>query len=187
MTGLLIDNWMLQDVNQALEKGLSDEGAGEIVIDLQNGTHDFHDIPHSVFQLDSLLSLLVNIVLGDQLTIDKDFTYVWENGHKSLKGLKKAGILLPFDFLSSEELIAEPRKTIVEELCVTKSILAVQRANERAWVERQVVEDDHMSSLVWGAAGYLARSHVYEIPYLVAHLDKLSFVKPNMLRLIAML
>jgi hypothetical protein len=55
---------------------------------------------------------------------------------------------------------------IVDRLCVTQSILAVQRENERLWEERRESKDEHMSQLVWGSAGYLARSHVYETPYL---------------------
>ena len=166
MTTLLIDNWLLQDVNQALEQGLSEDNASEIKIDSKNDTHDFRVMPQAVFQLDALLSLLVNIVLRDQLIVDDRFTYVWDGGHKSLKTLKTAGVLSPFDFLTSEDLIAGPRKTIVDELCVTSSILAAQKANERSWEELREPKDNYMSSLVWGTAGYLARSHVYKTPYL---------------------
>jgi hypothetical protein len=165
-TRLLIDNWMLQDVNEALQVGLSEEDTGEIVIDFQKGMHNFNFMPHAVFQIDALLALLVNIVLRDALIVDNRFTHVWENGHESLRNLKYAGILNPFDFLSSEELIAEPRKVIVNRLCVTQSILTIQRKNERLWEEKRESKDEHMSQLVWGSAGYLARSHVYETPYL---------------------
>lgn len=32
---LIIDNWMLQDINQAFEQGLSPEEGGEMVIDIK--------------------------------------------------------------------------------------------------------------------------------------------------------
>ncbi|MFC2048320.1 hypothetical protein ACFLSK_02685 [Chloroflexota bacterium] len=163
---LLIDNWMLQDINEAMQVGLSEEDAREITIDLQQGTHNFQFMPHAVFQIDSLIALLVNIVFRDELIVDDRFTYVWENGHESLRNLKNTGILNPFDFLSSEESIAEPRKVIVNRLCVTQSILDIQRENERSWEENRESKDKYMSQLVWGGAGYLARSHVYETPYL---------------------
>jgi hypothetical protein len=165
-TKIIIDNWMLQDVNQALERGLSGDSSGEILIDILNDSHDFNSMPHAVFQIDALLSLLTNIVLRDHLIVDDKFTYVWENGHESLQTLRSAAIINTFDFLSSEELIAGPRKIIVDELCVTQSIRAVQRKNERFWEEKRKSADEHMSQLVWGTAGYLARSHVYETPYL---------------------
>lgn len=165
-TKILIDNWMLQDVNQALEKGLSGDFSGEIFVDTLNDTHDFNSMPHAVFQIDALLSLLTNIVLRDHLIVDDKFMYVWESGHKSLRTLRSAQIIKPYDFLSSEEKISGPRKIIVDELCVTKSIRTVQRKNERFWEERRQSADEHMSALVWGSAGYLARSHVYETPYL---------------------
>jgi len=165
-TKILIDNWMLQDVNQVLEKGLSGDNSGEISIDTLHDRHDFNSTPHAVFQIDALLSLLTNIVLRDHLIVDDKFTYVWESGHGSLQSLRSAAIIKPYDFLSSEEKISGPRKIIVKELCVTKSIRDVQRKNERFWEETGQSADEHMSALVWGSAGYLARSHVYETPYL---------------------
>ncbi|MFC2015157.1 hypothetical protein ACFLUP_04115 [Chloroflexota bacterium] len=66
---LLIDNWMLQDINEILEDGLSGENVGEIAIDFKQGTHDFNFMPHAVFQIDSLIALLVNIVFRDELIV----------------------------------------------------------------------------------------------------------------------
>jgi len=165
-TSLIIDNWMLQDVNAALQGGLSGEPSGEIVLDVQRGTHDFVFVPHAVFQIDALLTFLVSIVFRDILVVDGGFTHVWDKGSPSLLDLRQNGILHPFDFLRAEDAIAEPRKVIVDRLCVTKSILDIQRANERSWQMNEESEDKGMSQLVWGAAGYLARSHVYETPYL---------------------
>lgn len=165
-TRLLIDNWMLQDVNESLQEGLSSEPVGEIAINLQNGTHNFNFMPQAVIQIDALLALLVNIVLRDVLIVDINFTDVWKNGDESLVNLNRLGILNAIDFSSSEKSIAEPRKVIVDRLCITPSILAIQRENERVWNERRESGDKHMSQLVWGSAGYLARSHVYETPYL---------------------
>jgi hypothetical protein len=163
---LIIDNWTLQDVNQAFQQGLSAEEMGEIVIEIKKDSHDFRFMPKAVFQIDALLTLLVNIVLRDCLIVDDRFTYSWDKGNKSLQELKDRKILIPFDFLSSEEIIAGPRKVVVEELCVTRTIREIQRANEISWEMRGKSADAHMSQLVWGCAGYLARSHVYEAPYL---------------------
>lgn len=163
---LIIDNWMLQDANQAFEQGLSAEETGEIVIDVARNTHSFNFKPQAVLQVDAILALLVNIVLRDSLIVDDRFTYVWDKGSESLRKLRDAGIVSPFDFLSSEEILTGPREEIVNELCVTRSIRNIQKANERLWEQRREVEDEHMSQLVWGCAGYLARSHVYEAPYL---------------------
>lgn len=163
---LIIDNWMLQDINQAFEQGLSVEEGGEIVVDIKKDSHHFHYMPVAVLQIDALLMLLVNIVLRNGLIVDDRFTYVWDKGSESLQKLKGTNIINPFDFSSSEESIAEVRKAIVDELCVTRSIRTVQKANEILWERRGESFDDHMSQLVWGGAGYLARSHVYQTPYL---------------------
>jgi len=163
---LIIDNWMLQDINQAFEQGLSVEEGGEIVVDIKKDSHRFHYTPVAVLQIDALLMLLVNIVLRNSLIVDDRFTHVWDKGSGSLQKLKGTNIINPFDFSSSEESIAEVRKAIVDELCVTRSIRTVQKANEILWESRGESFDDHMSQLVWGGAGYLARSHIYQTPYL---------------------
>jgi len=163
---LIIDNWMLEDVNRVLQQGLSAEETGEIVIETKKDSHNFRFMPEAVFQIDALLMLLVNIVLRDCLIVDDRFIYGWDKGDKSLQELKDRKILIPFDFLSSEEIIAGPRKAVVEELCVTRSIRDIQIANEVSWETRRKSVDAHMSQLVWGGAGYLARSHVYQAPYL---------------------
>jgi hypothetical protein len=169
---LIIDNWMLQDVNQALERGLSLQEVGEIVVDVEKDSHRFRMMPHAVFQIDALLTLLVNIVLRDSLIVDDQWMHVWDKGDESLQKLKDTHIVDPFDFASAEEVIAEIRRAIVNELCVTQSIRNVQREYGVLWDERSesfdahTAEIAHMSALVWGGASYLALSHVHESPYL---------------------
>lgn len=104
---LIVDNWMLQDINQALEQGLSLQEVGEIVVDIKKDSHRFHMMPYAVFQIDALLTLLVNIVLRDSLIVDDQWIHVWDKGDKSLKKLKDTHIVKPFDFASAEEIIAE--------------------------------------------------------------------------------
>jgi len=51
MTDLIIDNWMLQDANVALELGLSLDTAAEIEIDAQHDKHSFRNIPYAFSKL----------------------------------------------------------------------------------------------------------------------------------------
>jgi hypothetical protein len=145
---------------------LCGEKTGEIIIDIKNNVHDFTSIPQAVVQIDALLTLLINIILRDRLIVDDRFTHVWDKGNESLSKLKDKHTINPFDFSRFEQIIEGPRKAIVEELCVTKSIRAIQKANEIIWETRGETFDDHMSQLVWGSAGYLARSNVFEAPYI---------------------
>jgi hypothetical protein len=165
MTDLIIDNWMLQDANVALELGLSPDTAAEIEIDAQHDKHSFRNVPYAVFQIDALLTLLVDIVFRDKLIVDDRYMSAWYPGAKSLASLKDNGIIVPFDFKKSEEKWADVIQSIVGDLCVTKSILKIQKKNEKVWNEYKESYDPHMSQLVWGTAGYLARSNVYHAPY----------------------
>ena len=163
---LVIDNWTLQDVNLAFEQGLSHETVDEILVDLKADSHDWKSVPHSVIQLEALLALLTNIVLRDSLIVDVEFSGAWDRGHDSIQALKDTCILTPLDFSACLNDITESRESILRQLCVTSSIREIQGANEALWRERHDTADPHMSALVWGGAGMLARSHVYGAPYL---------------------
>jgi len=60
--------------------------------------------------------------------------------------------------------MADVRQSIVGDLCVTKSILKIQKKNEKVWNEYKESYDRTCPSLC-GHRGILARSNVYHAPY----------------------
>jgi hypothetical protein len=57
------------------------------------------------------------------------------------------------------------REAIVDELCVTPTLKQAMQVVRDEWNVNQTSSDPHLSALVWGGAGMLARSHLTEIPY----------------------
>ena len=164
---MLIDNWLLQDVKELFEEGLSRSYADEIQISPDFLRHKLNKIPYAIIQIESLFSLVESVVFSDFLLLDSKWAWVWDSPSTlpSLKMLKDLEIITPFPFRERIEEIIEPRKVIVQELCVTTSLLDIQKANEKSWEEKGKVIDNYMSQIIWGGAGYLARSHIWKAPY----------------------
>lgn len=60
---LIFDNWTLQDVKDLYLSGLSDDSTSEIIIDEDNDSHSFQDIPKGFRQIEVLFSFLQKIFL----------------------------------------------------------------------------------------------------------------------------
>lgn len=165
---LIIDNWMLQDIRSMFQEGLSEEDDHEIVIHESRDQHLLSEVPLAAIQIEALLNLLVSIVLRDKLIVDSAWVHAWddENIPPAFSMLKDLAIVKSIPFRSYGESLWVPRRAIVKELCVTESLRQIQEENEQSWSRTGKAVDNRMSSILWGGAGYLARSQLYEAPYL---------------------
>ena len=163
--GIFIDNWTLQDVNDALEDGLPYSETTEIDIDTTAGAHFFNNTHLAIIYLDSLLSFLTNIVLREQLYVDENFLYTWHPDSGQLQRLTDDRIIVPQNFLADAEALPRIREEIVDRLCVTESIREITKRNQKEWRESRRQVDPFMSQIVLGGAGMLARSDLMETHY----------------------
>lgn len=164
-SSLIIDNWLLHDIGSSLTEGLSSDEASEIIIDKPADSHSVDTVSLAGIQVEALLEFLTNIVFRDNLIVDANFVSAWQPFGESFEKLSKAGILRPLEFLKDEDNLEEPRKHVVDSLCVTSTLRKEQRLNEVSWQTKKVANDNYMSAVIWGTAGMLARSHVFEAPY----------------------
>lgn len=164
-TSLMIDNWTLQDVEGVLSSGLGTKVVGHICISEDRLSHSFSPLPEGVHQIDALLTLITNLVCFDELSIDSEFLYTWEKDDAQLLPLKNLNIVVPEDFRSFGEDLFFLRETLVRELCVTPTLEAEMAAVQAAWKDKRAQINPHLSALVWGGAGMLARSNLCAKPY----------------------
>ncbi|MHB1140802.1 MAG: hypothetical protein ACYC1T_03445 [Sulfuricaulis sp.] len=162
---LIIDNWLLQDIGGCLAQGLSAESSSELIIDRGAGSHSIKEVSFAGVQVEALLGLLVDIVLRDALIVDSDFTGTWEHRAHLFAPLLSQDLIRALPFRIHAERLREPTKLIVGKLCVTTSLREAQKRNEESWKLRKIEDDKYMSAVIWGSAGMLSRSHVFEAPY----------------------
>jgi len=164
-TILMIDNWTLQDVENVLSDGVGTATVGEILISQDRLSHSFKELPEGVLQVDALLTLLTNLVCFDQLTVDSRFLYTWQQDEAQLLPLASLGVIAPQDYGSFGDDLNLLREAIVAELCVTPTLREEIAVVQAAWREDKSQANPHLSALVWGGAGMLARSHLSKTPY----------------------
>jgi hypothetical protein len=162
---LLVDNWLLQDVGNAFEDGLNNEEYDELVIDRAANCHSIRSVPTAGVRIEALLCFLLEIVLRDTLYIDSNFVSAWEESKSHFDSLLRSGLLRAVPFSEHEHLLAEPRSLVVQQLCVTSTLKEEQRKNEESWRVHRRAQNPYMSAVIWGTAGMLSRSHVFEAPY----------------------
>lgn len=164
-SALIIDNWLLQDIGNCLSSGLGRDSASEIVIDQQHNSHSILDVPLAGVQLEALLGLLVDIVFRDSLVVDSGFVESWTKHHVAFGPLLNSGLVRALPFSIHEDRLRDARRFLLDRLCVTSSLREEQRKNEESWAAGKGPTNEYMSAVVWGTAGMLSRSHVYEAPY----------------------
>ena len=161
----MIDNWTLQDVEDVLSNGLDPRTAGELALTPGRGRHTFSPVPAGVLQIDALITLLTNVVCFDSLTVDKRFIDTWQSDDAALLPLASLEIVTATDYSALGGELDTLREAIVDELCVTPSLKQAMQVVRAEWKISKTNSDPHLSALVWGGAGMLARSHLTEIPY----------------------
>lgn len=164
-SALIIDNWLLQDIGNCLSHGLDPDSASEIVIDRQHNNHSVLDVSEAGVQLEALLGLLVDIVFRDSLVVDSGFVDSWAEHQTAFAPLLNSGLVRALPFKAHKDPLREARQFVLDRLCVTPSLRDEQRRNEESWAAGKGAANAYMSAVIWGTAGMLGRSHVYEAPY----------------------
>ncbi len=164
-SALIIDNWLLQDIGNCLSSGLGSDSASEVVIDQQHNYHTVLDVPEAGVQLEALLGLLVDIVFRDSLIVDSEFVESWTEHQAAFSPLLNSGLVRALPFKAHEGRLTEAKRFVLDRLCVTPSLREEQGRNEESWAAGNGPANEYMSAVIWGTAGMLGRSHVYEAPY----------------------
>lgn len=164
-TGMMIDNWTLQDLGTCLVDGLDEDTTSELAIDVLHDSHSYRDVCRSGVQLEALIGLLTDIVLRDAILVDQKFSGTWARYGGVFDAVTGPGLLRPVDFLVRGDELRGPTKAIVDSLCVTATLRDAQRENEQSWEKIGKVVNRYDSQVLWGTAGMLSRSHVFEVPY----------------------
>lgn len=162
---LIIDNWLLQDIGETLTNGLEEGYASELVIEPDADSHSFRPISSGGVQIESLLGVLVDIVLRDSIVVDSDYTNTWSSYETLFAPLLGSGLIRSIPFNVREEDLAAARSFALRKLCITSTLRQEQKRNEESWAATHEAADPYLSTVIWGTAGMLGRSHVFEAPY----------------------
>ncbi len=162
---LLIDNWTLQAAERLLLDGCDAEESVTLSVDGTASNSEWVPKATATADLAALLRLLTDVITREHLLVDETFLSTWGREESPLIRLREseivAGHRVPAPPSEARALTAE----IIDDLCVTPSLKAAQRANQESWSSRRNIVNQPQSTILWGAAGYLMRSHYFGLPY----------------------
>jgi hypothetical protein len=173
---LLIDNWTLQHVAELLAQGFDEDTAHDMDFSKNGRRFKYKEIPENLLKIECLFQLLNGIVFADELMVDNKFVSAWEAGQE-LSSLRQEGIIVGKPFYDLAEKWIPAREIIARELCFCSMVRRVHDANVKQYGRDKTFADQLLSQIVWGGAGYLARSNFFQIPYLPYPLREKLFVK----------
>lgn len=161
---LLIDNLTLQDVGGTLTEGLGRARRAEITAGTKKAGYAVRAVPEAGIQVEALLQLLNVIVLQDELIVDAAFLNTWKEAETILGRLLTARIIVAQTFTEARQEWLPRREFAEQVLCFAPQLARDFGRYKEAFP--RVPPSAAMSTLVWGTAGMLARSHFIQAPYL---------------------
>ncbi|HGG57326.1 MAG TPA: hypothetical protein ENK31_05975 [Nannocystis exedens] len=160
---LLMDNMAHQYIGELFDAGPSDEVTHDLIIGDRIG---FASLPFVGVALDSLLSVLGNLVLHEKICVEERFVDAWAGWDSPLPGLASAGILRP---IPEPQELPKTRSALYQKLLVTPVLARTHKELRYAYSQPPMTQEKgYLSTIIWGGIGYLARSAQLGIPY-VAH------------------
>lgn len=172
--GVVADNWSLQEVSTLLVEGLEQDFNGEIII--QSNAHSYQSVSSAIIQSEALFDFLTDLLLRDEILVDDQYAYAWDDNSGPLLLAKNLGVVRPYNFKVDFKKIEGPRNVIVERLCATDTLKLAHEENVRGWNLYKETPDQLLSQTLWGGAGMCARSFVFEKSYTPHPLRKRLFL-----------
>ncbi|MBZ0207257.1 MAG: hypothetical protein K8H89_13095 [Flavobacteriales bacterium] len=163
MNAVILDNWTLQTIGELFDHGYDKRSTQALVV--KGKQHGYEPAVIGDLQLMALVDMLSNILLRDKLSLDAGFVHAWQPFRELFQPLDDARMFKLTKPPTKGSAIADGTAFIVKQLCVTSSLKRIQSVNERHFEEHQESKYPYQSQLVWGSAGMLSRSNVFDAPY----------------------
>lgn len=163
MNPVILDNWTFQTIGELFEGGLSQKHTKALVV--KGNKHAYEAARIADLQMKALVDLLTNIILRDEFKIDEGFVHAWSPFAELFAPVLEADLITFTDPPKHGEDIANGTAFIVKQLCVTSSLKRIQSINENHFAAHKSSKYPYQSQLVWGTAGMLSRSNVFNAPY----------------------
>lgn len=163
MNHAVLDNWTFQTIGELYDGGYSSRTERALVV--SSRSHVYETVSSGELQLQALIDLLTNIILRDKLKVDAAFVHAWQPFREIFEPIQDARLIGLTAPPKTGSAIANGTAFIVPQLCVTSSLKKIQTVNEKHYENHGESKYKFQSQIVWGAAGMLSRSHVFDAPY----------------------
>jgi len=173
---VISDNWSLQNISEMLVNGLEKTNTHFINIDSIAGKYEFKEIPSAIVTIEAFFDFITDIILRDQILVEENFVNAWKNNGSALNKAAEAAVIRGYSFRNDFEKLVEPREEFIRRLCITEDLRQHHEENRLGWNNNKHTPHGYLSQTLWGGAGMLARSFVYERGYTPHPVRKRLFI-----------
>ena len=164
-SSVISDNWSLQDISDLLTNGIDAGNTHYLKINRDSDSYGFDEISAAFVKFEAFFDFITDLILRDQIIVDEKYAQAWKSSNNSLQEIEKAGLIRTFPFSNDYEKLVDPREDLVSRMCVTPDLIKDQEANKTSLELSKPLPHSYLSQILWGGAGMLARSFVYERNY----------------------
>ncbi len=177
---VISDNWSLQNIAELFRNGLEDESTHLVNVDLSANKYEYNEISNAVISIEALFDFITDIILRDQILVEKNYINTWKQFDSPLNKVEEASVVRAFPFAIDYKKLEEPTEEFINRLCVTDDLKKDHEENRSGWNENSYTPHEYLSQTLWGGAGMLARSFVYERSYTPHPVRKRFFVSTGL-------
>lgn len=177
---IITDNWSLQNISELLTQGLDTENTHYINVDKKNNKFTYNEISSAAITIEAFFDFITDIILRDQILVESDFVNAWKQFDSPVNKVAEAGIIREYPFRVDYKKLEDPRNEFVQRLCVTDDLRLAHEENKAGWDKNRQTPHRYLSQTLWGGAGMLARSFVYERGYTPHPVRKRLFINTGL-------
>jgi hypothetical protein len=168
---LLMDNWAYQDITELFIDGPSDIPIEEIRVGEELSAIA---LPWPAVALESLLATLSGVALHDRFMVEEKQIGAWNEDGSPLIDLAHRSIIQP---IPEPEDLPLTRSGLYQRLFVAPPLARAHQLLRAARNDpARSRGHEHLSSVLWGSVGYVARSAHLGVPY-CAHPVRRRFLR----------
>jgi len=162
---IISDNWSLQNISELLVNGIDTEDVPYIKINKENDSYSYEPLPSAVVSIEALFDFITDIIPRDQILVEESYTNTWKQFNSPLGLAEKKGVIHSFPFSTDYKKLAGPKQEFTDRLCITSDLKSHHKENIIGCSKYKNSPHDYLSQTLWGGAGMLARSFVFEKGY----------------------
>lgn len=172
--GVISDNWSLQNITELFIDGLDHGQSDEIIIN--NNIHSYSPLSSAGIQTEALFDFLTDLILRDEIIVEEQYTSAWDQHDSPIIQARDLGVIKNYPFTEDYKKLQEPKAAVIDKICVTDSLKIQHKENVEGWQRNQKTPHALLSATLWGGAGMLSRSYVYEKGYTPHPLRRKFFI-----------
>ena len=163
INSVLTDGLAMQDVAILLKLGLINAYAKDLKLIDRNGNYKYELIPQGVIQLESLINFLYDLILKDEIVVDKRYRSLWKGSYQILDELEIIKLIVSKEFKDQNNQLNYTRNEVLNQFNLPTKIK--NYFFDETGMNKTYSQDVQLSLMIHGAASNISKASILETGY----------------------